>query len=274
MVFSFLKKSLTNVFPGQSVIELLLAMGLAAVFLPALLTGLIASREGRPQQMQRQAAAYLLQEAAEAARSLREYSWLSLPGAGVYHPAHDLVTNRWDLLAGSETVGDFTRTVTISDVYRNSSGAIVLSGGTIDPSSKRLAIEVSWQLPKSSSVGQELYLTRYRDNLTYVQTTKAEFDTGTRVGTSTTTTYGGGGELSTGGQNMDWGEPGGTDSTFPITAGVTKTIFASTNRVITGTGGNNAGLDFINIDTANLPGQPVKLGEFKIAAGGTNGNQA
>ncbi len=46
---------------GQSLVELLITMGLAAVFLPALLTGLATTRAGRAQQDQRMQATLLVQ---------------------------------------------------------------------------------------------------------------------------------------------------------------------------------------------------------------------
>ena len=38
---------------GQTLIELLLVMGISAIFLPALIVGIISSREGKVQQTQR-----------------------------------------------------------------------------------------------------------------------------------------------------------------------------------------------------------------------------
>ncbi|MBP9691506.1 type II secretion system protein, partial [Candidatus Woesebacteria bacterium] len=55
---------------GQSLIELLIVMALMAMLLPVLLGGLIASREGRPQQINRSQAAQKLRETQEALRSI------------------------------------------------------------------------------------------------------------------------------------------------------------------------------------------------------------
>ena len=42
-----------NLQRGQSLIELLIAIAIASIILPAILTGLVLSREGRGQQNQR-----------------------------------------------------------------------------------------------------------------------------------------------------------------------------------------------------------------------------
>ena len=60
---------------GQSLVELLLAIALASILLPALLTGLVASREGRVQQIQRSDAVGYIREAEEAVRNVRENGW-------------------------------------------------------------------------------------------------------------------------------------------------------------------------------------------------------
>ena len=55
---------------GQTLIELILVMGIAAIVLPALLTGLFASRNGKPQQEQRMQAVSVLKESEQAVRNM------------------------------------------------------------------------------------------------------------------------------------------------------------------------------------------------------------
>src|SRR3990167_9834707 len=71
---------------GQSLIELLLTIGLSAVLLPALITGLISSREGKAQQQERIQAASLLRQTYEAVRSIRNRGWDNISVNGTYHP--------------------------------------------------------------------------------------------------------------------------------------------------------------------------------------------
>ena len=145
---------LSKLTKGQSLVELLVAMGLAAILIPAFMAGVMASREGWAQQEQRLAAAASLREAVEAVRAVRNAGWTSFAINGVYHPAVE--AGSWRLEAGGETIGDLTRSIVISDYVR---------GGQVDPSTKMAVITVSWSSPLANSVTSTLVLTRYLDNL-------------------------------------------------------------------------------------------------------------
>lgn len=179
----------SNLESGQSLIELLIAIAIAAILLPALLTGFVTSREGKVGDNKRIQAATVLKETEEATRSIREKGWPTFATNGTFHPI--ISSSSWSLASGADTTNGFTRQLVISDVLRNSSGVIVASGGTVDPSTKKVTITVSWTSPVADSVTSSLYLTRYLDNLSYIHTTKAEFDTGTKTQTQTTSTSGG-----------------------------------------------------------------------------------
>lgn len=174
MLMEYLKR-LTKNSGGQTLVELLLAVGLAAVILPAILTGLVSSRDSRVQQTQRTDATAFMKEAKTALRTVRESGWTNVSTNGTYHPT--VSGNTWALASGPETVGDLTRSILISDTYRDAtSGAIVQTGGTLDPSTKKVDVTISWTQPKATSVTSTLYLSRYLDNIVYTQTTMADFN--------------------------------------------------------------------------------------------------
>src|SRR5690242_17623362 len=110
---------------GQSLIELLITIGLMAVVLPAMIVGFVATRSGRAQQEQRLKATALLQEGEEAARVVRETDWatfaaLSTPANTAYKLTHDVATGKtWILTGGTETINGLTRTIYVNDVYRD-----------------------------------------------------------------------------------------------------------------------------------------------------------
>src|SRR3989338_4780927 len=108
---------------GQSLIELLLTIGLSAVLLPALITGLVSSREGKAQQQERIQAASLLRQTYEAVRSIRNRDWSNIEINGTYHPV--ISGTMWASASGSITTNGFTRSYSISDINRDSNGAIV-----------------------------------------------------------------------------------------------------------------------------------------------------
>jgi type II secretory pathway pseudopilin PulG len=184
---------------GQTIIEVMIAIAIAAVILPALATAVVASREGRAQEAERLQATALARQAAEAVRSVREKGWSnisSLTAGSPYRPI--IASNAWSLTAGAETIGNFTRQIVATDVERDSSGTIVDSGGTADPSTRKLTVTVSWTQPVTGSVVLEAYYQRYLSNAAWTQTTQAEFDGGTDTQTSVTATGGGQVELAPG----------------------------------------------------------------------------
>lgn len=190
---------------GQSLIEILIVMALMAMLLPVLIGSLITSREGRPQQQKRAIAAQKLQETKEALRSIRESGWSNIQDNGTYHTVSD--GTGWSLAPDPITENGITTQVEITSVLRDSSSTIVSSGGTVDPSTKRVAISISWNEPIPTSFDTTMYMTRYLDNATYIQTTEADFNTGEHNGTVVTNTSGGEVILGLGGRG-DWCQPG------------------------------------------------------------------
>lgn len=100
---------------GQMLVELVLAMGLAAIILPALLTGFAASRQGKPQQEQRVQAIALMKETEAAVKSIRDTGWANFSSSGTFHPV--ISGSAWILSAGSSTSAGLTQKVVISEDY-------------------------------------------------------------------------------------------------------------------------------------------------------------
>jgi type II secretory pathway pseudopilin PulG len=168
---------------GQLLVELLLAMALAAIMLPALLLALVTSRQGKAQQQQRLDATTLSKEAYDALRIIREQGWAFVASNGTYYPT--LTGNTWTLATGSATIGGFSRYITISDTLRDASGNIVGSGGSPDPSTKKVTITVSWSTPQQSSVSGTYYIVR-TDNQIHTEGSYSEFTAGTKTSTQVT----------------------------------------------------------------------------------------
>ncbi len=247
---------------GQSLIEIILVMGLSAIILPALLTGLVSSRQGKAQQTQRTQAVYLLDETVNAVRSVREKGWASFAVNGTFHPA--ISGANWLLATGSAVVNDLTQSVTIGDINRDENGAIVSSGGTLDPSSKKVDIAISWGQPYLSAVSATLFITRYLDNNSFTQTSVADFDVGTKSGTTVTNTAGGEVTLGAGGHG-DWCNPGDyilAQMDLPKN-GTAMAISANAGRSIAGTGENSSGVSLADVTVTNEnPPVPSLAGTF------------
>ena len=201
---------------GQALVELLLAIGLAAIILPAILTGLVATRSGRVQQNQRLEAITILKETQEAVRNVREAGWNTFAVNGTYHPL--ISGSSWSLASGSAVTNGYTQQIVLSDVYRDSSGKIATSGGTLDASTKKVEITISWTQPYASAIQSTGYVTRYLDNITWVQTTQAEFNASTLTQAQVTNTSGG--EVTLGfNTKAKWCSPAFSSSTIDLPDG-------------------------------------------------------
>jgi type II secretory pathway pseudopilin PulG len=244
-----------NIQRGSYLIELLITIGLAAVLLPALLVGFTASRGGRAQMEQRQKAIALAKEGSEIARVVREKDWETFGINGTYHPT--ILGSNWKFTAGPETTSaGFVRSITLSDVYRDTNGYITTTGGSIDPSTKKITTTVSWTTPKAGSVTTTTYLTRTA-NQTYTETTTADFQAGSYPHTIAVQT--GDVILGPAGGGGDWCAPNVSINALDLPGqGITTAVSATYKHAYTTTGGNASGnsMDSVNI-TDPASGSPV-----------------
>jgi len=232
---------------GQLLVEMIIIMALMALVIPTLVTGFVSTREGRAQIGQRFLATALIQEEKEAIIVLREAGWANVATNGTYHPAISGTT--WSLSAGSESINGFTRSIVIADAYRTStgSGSLVTQGGFIDPSTKKVTYTVSWTQPRSTSLSVVGYISR-RDNLSYTQTTEADFTAGTQSNTTVTNIQGGEVALGAGGGGGDWCAPSSSITQYDLPkSGVANAVTAIEGRVFAGTGSNSSGVSFADV---------------------------
>jgi Tfp pilus assembly protein PilV len=225
---------------GSTLVEVLVAIALTGILLPALATALISSNSSRPTATQQLNATSLLQQITEATRTVRDNGWSNVAINGTYHPVVSGTT--WTLTGGAGTSGNFTDQVVISDVQRDSSGNIVTSGGMVDPSTKLAVVSVSWTTPTNSGVSSDVYLSRWQNETSWTQTTQADFTGDTLSNTTITNVSGGEVQLSTGQSN-------GT---------LTSTSFDA---------GSSVGLNYLSFNGSTPPGTTLK---FQIASNNDN----
>lgn len=240
---------------GQSLVELLIVIGLTAVILPTVILGLISSRQGRSQQTQRLGAIPLLREAQDASRSFREKSWTDFAINGTFKP--EIVGNTWVLtpIAQPEEIMGYGRQIQISNAYRDSNGAASTSG-VLDPSTKLVTLTVSWDKPYPSSIQSVAYFTRYLDNLSFTESSYNEFNAGTKNGTTVEYTDGSptDGEvvLGSGGQ-ANWCRPQDAIKDSVTLPKRGNSITAKEGAVYVGTGDGTEGVTFVNMSISNPP---------------------
>ncbi len=215
---------------GQLLVEILVAIALTAIMLPALLTGLFSSKEGKVQQGQRVQAIALMKEADEVVRNVRAQSWSNFSVNGTYHPL--ISGSTWTFASGSETINGLTRTVTVSDVYRNPDGTIASSGGALDPSTKKVYIQVTWGQPYASSVDSTTYITRYLQNNASTQTSTADFNVGTLFDTVVTNNSGGEITLAPNTKGK-WCSPSFSSTTISLPDGPPVSVAATASSTLT-----------------------------------------
>ena len=248
-------KSILKSENGQSLVELLMAMGLISILLPAILTGIVASRGGRAQDIQRVGAVEVLKDAQEAVRSIHERDWTEIETNGTYHV--EISGDKWILSPGIQTVDGYTTSIVIGDVFRDSNGAIVTSGGTLDSSTKEVIVTVSWSKPFSSSISSTNYFTRTL-NYTHTDTTLADFQLGATSSATTGVTYtdtnGGEVVLGSGEGNGDWCRPEDIVEEVDLPKnGVANAIAAIEGKISVGTGENASGVSFASLDVGIEP---------------------
>lgn len=250
-----------NFLKGQTLIELVLAMGLAALIFPTLLAGFMNSREGKIQQGMRVQAVALLKETESAVRAVRNNDWTTFAVNGTYHIA--TFNNKWTLNSGTQTTNGLTQQIDINNVSRDTNGAIVTSGGTIDPSTKKITITISWTKPQTSNVVSTMYLTR-TSNSTDLDSSFSQFSNGVKSSTIVATTSGsvtdGQVQLGAGGGGGDWCEPSFLIATVDLPkSGVANAVAAiagpasNGSTIFAGTGENASGISFAKVD---IPGNP------------------
>lgn len=259
---------------GQTLVELLIAIGLSAIILPALAVGFMASRDGRVQEQKRIEAVGVYQETLETIRSIRERGWTTFAINGTYHPV--INGNAWIFATGPETMGDFTRQIVVENVERDANGAIVASGGTVDPSTKKVTITVTWTTPNPGSIGGSIYVTRYLDNLTFVHTTQADFNSDTLAQVAVTNTAGGEIQISDN-NKAKWCEPEFATSTIDLPDGppvavsaranassnaIPNDVFVATSPFAT----NSAKMAYVNVTANTDPPTSTLQGTFTLDA--------
>lgn len=157
--------SLIKYSKGFTLVEVLVSITLILLIsVGGLAANSLATNAVQTNQM-RDKANFLAREGMEAVQSVRAANFPSLH-PGDFHPVYGV--NGWTLSSGSETIGDFTRTITISSVERELTCtetvcAIVPAGGIVDSSTMKVQVKVSWKERGSDkSYSLDTYVTYWR----------------------------------------------------------------------------------------------------------------
>ncbi|MFC1711710.1 hypothetical protein ACFLZ1_03945 [Patescibacteria group bacterium] len=248
---------------GTILMEALLALAIGSAVLAAVSQALIGGQQANLNSFQHQKAEYFLIEAQEAVKSLWREGWDNINVTGVFHP--EVIANNWSLQAGEETRGIYTRTVGIEEVSRDLQGNIATQEGVLDPSVKRITVNVDWNAPGLKSISSTIYLTRYLDNASFREDTLADFIDGFEDATDVTTSPGNVQLAQTGGGG--WTEPGsiGTvDCSDKIAGGwaTEEYLYVALDKLA-------GGVEVFDL-TDPGPATPSSIGEFETLSRGND----
>ncbi len=148
---------------GQSLLEVILALAIFALLAATLVTMSTGGLSSLNQSSRQIEANALAQEGVEAVRAIRDRAWNELT-----FTTSTVTTTGGQWVLGTEgtteTIGDYTRVISLSDVCRDGGGDLVACPGTYtDVHSKKVTSEVFWS-PRAgvtTSVKQVSYLTNW-----------------------------------------------------------------------------------------------------------------
>lgn len=149
---------------GFSLVEVIIALTLFAILAAGVFDVVTNSYRNFYGTGDKQSIAEYAQEAIEVVRSIRDNSWQTIENAATAGGNNGLTKNvsgYWEFSGISNTFGELTRTVAISDVQRDDSDNIVASDGTNDPNTKKVIVTVS------GSGIDDYVLTTYITNWSY-----------------------------------------------------------------------------------------------------------
>ncbi len=141
---------------GFALVEVVVGIGIAAFILTTFSTIALQSKKISQANMRSFRATMYLREAVEVAKDLEQTNWAGPTGIAnplctsspYCHP--QAAGNVWTLVSGEESLDDgmFTRTLSVSSVYRDAStNAIDLADpptGVPDPNTKKITSRVTW----------------------------------------------------------------------------------------------------------------------------------
>ncbi|MBI2097781.1 MAG: hypothetical protein HYT46_02535 [Candidatus Vogelbacteria bacterium] len=140
---------------GQSILEVILALAIFALFASAMVSLILGSFEALGRGSDYLAAAALADEGLEAARSIRDGAWNELT---VNQSAVTFTSGEWQLIGEGtdEQLGKFHRVLTFSSVCRDSNlNLTTCPSGTTDLHSRIVKTVVDWMTPVGTAAAVE-----------------------------------------------------------------------------------------------------------------------
>lgn len=163
---------------GESILEILLAVAIFAIVLPAILYTMGALASSQPERNIYFDALVFTEETKNTIQQIKSANWDSVATNGTYTLE---TVGETDVLVPisitpTPSANGFIRTIEITEVRREN-GSIVSEGGVVDGATKKVAISISWETSQSP-VLTELYITRSDMFDSYSVTNTQDFSSG------------------------------------------------------------------------------------------------
>jgi Tfp pilus assembly protein PilV len=132
---------------GFFLLEVVIASAVIATTLILLLGSIQNSVEVSQRSLERTRASFLLEEGAEAVKSIRDANWTNLTAVTVGTPYYLLWSNgAWTLTQSVGDIDGYTRTIVVEEAYRDGNNDIAASGA-VDANARKVTVSVSWTPP-------------------------------------------------------------------------------------------------------------------------------
>jgi len=144
---------------GFSLVEIIVAVALFMIIVGGLAVLAIGGPMTSLKNQKRTQVNVFLTQSWEAVNSIRNQNW-----ANLVNGVHGLSSSSglWTFSASSDSYQGIIRQITVADVNRDNGGSIVSSGGTIDPDTKKITIDLKWS--PTADVSQNLTVSSYLTN--------------------------------------------------------------------------------------------------------------
>lgn len=131
---------------GTVLVEVIVAVSIISIIFIELFGVATRTLSFSYQSLKTSEASFLLEEGAEAVKTIRDDNWTTLSASLLETPYYlSFSSGIWSLTSTETQIGEYTRTVTLHSVYRDTNDDIISSGdGTLDPDIIRIAVSVIW----------------------------------------------------------------------------------------------------------------------------------
>lgn len=257
----------TGLSGGQSILELIIAIAIFSLIAATLISLVAGSFIGLAQGGEQTEAEALAQEGVEAVKAIYGEAWNEI----IYSTSSVSIAGNQFVFDGegtTETIGQYTRTISFNDVCRNTSNDIVLCPGNyVDVHTKEIVVTVTWNIRSgvTNTVERSGYITNW-DSRDFVQTNWIG-GSGQALWSDTTRYDSGDGNVqsSTPGQltlisfsgpiiDDDFDTPSGTSNDWPFTTALnytydqSKIIVSGGMAQLVASGGSIVSGDTVNPD--------------------------